>query len=48
MGARPVSSSRRLHILELMWALVLPSDSILVSLPLCFKLKHFISYISLL
>jgi hypothetical protein len=29
-------------------ALVLLSDSILVSLPLCFKLEHFIIYVSLL
>jgi hypothetical protein len=34
MGARPVSSSRRLHILGSMWALVSSSDSILISLPL--------------
>jgi hypothetical protein len=32
----PVSSSRGLHILGPMWALVSPSVSILVSLPLCF------------
>jgi hypothetical protein len=30
-----------------MRALVTPSDSILVSLPLCFKLKHFIIYVFL-
>jgi hypothetical protein len=35
MGAHPVSSSRELRILGSMWALVSPSDSILVSLPLC-------------
>jgi hypothetical protein len=35
LGARPVSSSRGLHILGPMRALVLPSDSLLVSLPLC-------------
>jgi hypothetical protein len=29
-------------------ALVSSSDSILVSLPLCFKLEHFIIYVSLL
>jgi hypothetical protein len=48
MGARPVSSSRGLRILGPMRTLVSPSDSILVSLPLDFKLEHFIIYISLL
>jgi hypothetical protein len=48
MGARPVSTSRGLHILGLMQAPVSPSDSILVSLPLCFKLEHLIIYVSLL
>jgi hypothetical protein len=48
MGACAVSSSRGFHILEPMQALVSPSDSILVSLPLCFKLEHFIIYVSLL
>jgi hypothetical protein len=48
MGASLVSSSRGLHILGLMRSLVSPSDSILVSLPLCFELEHFIIYLSLL
>jgi hypothetical protein len=48
MGARPVGSSRGLHILELIRALVSPSDSILISLSLCFQLEHFIIYVSLL
>jgi hypothetical protein len=48
MGARPVSSSRGLRILGPMRALVSPSDSILVSLLLYFKLKHFIVYVFLL
>jgi hypothetical protein len=48
MGARPVSISQELHILGPMRALVSPSGSILVSLPLCFKLEHFIIYVSLL
>jgi hypothetical protein len=48
MGARPVSSSQGLRILGPMRALVSPSDSILVLLPLCFKLEHFIIYVSLL
>jgi hypothetical protein len=48
MGARPMSSSRGLRILWLMRALVPLSDSILVSLPLCFKLEHFIIYVSIL
>jgi hypothetical protein len=39
---------RGLHIFGPMWALVSSSDSILVSLPLCFKLEHFIIYVSLL
>jgi hypothetical protein len=43
-----VSSSRELRILGPMRALVSPSDSILVSLPLCVKLEHFIIYVSLL
>jgi hypothetical protein len=42
-----VSSSRGLRILGPMRALVLPSGSILVSLPLCLKLKNFIIYVSL-
>jgi hypothetical protein len=45
MGARPVSSSRGLHILGLIHALVSPSGSILVLLPLRFKLEHFIIYV---
>jgi hypothetical protein len=47
LGALPVSSSWGLHILVLMQALVSLSDSILVSLPLCFKLEHFIIYVYL-
>jgi hypothetical protein len=43
-----VSSSRGLHILGPMRALVSPSGSILVSLLLCFELKHVIIYVSLL
>jgi hypothetical protein len=37
LGARPMSSNRGLHILGPMRSFVSPSDSILVSLPLCFK-----------
>jgi hypothetical protein len=48
MGARPVSSRQGLHILGPMQALVSSSGSILVSLSLCFKLEHFIVYVSLL
>jgi hypothetical protein len=48
MGTRPVSRSQGLRILGLMRAHVSPSDSILVSLPLCFKLEHFIIYVFLL
>jgi hypothetical protein len=48
LEARPVSSSRGLRILGPMWALVSPSGSILVSLPLCFELKHFTIPVSLL
>jgi hypothetical protein len=48
MGAHPMSSSKGLRILGSMWALVSPSGSILVSLPLRFKLEHFIIYASLL
>jgi hypothetical protein len=48
LGAHPVSSSRGLRILGPMRALVSPSVSILVSLPLCLKLKNFIIYVSLL
>jgi hypothetical protein len=47
MGACPVSSRRGLRILGPMRALVSSSNSILVSLPLCFKVKHFNSYASL-
>jgi hypothetical protein len=47
LGSHPVSSSRGLHIIGLMWTLVSPSDSILVLLPLCFKLEHFIIYVFL-
>jgi hypothetical protein len=42
-----MSSSRGLRIIGPMWALVPSSDSILVSLPLCFKLDHFIIYVFL-
>jgi hypothetical protein len=48
LGTCPMSSSRGRHILGLMRALVSPSYSILVSLLLCFKLEHFIIYVSLL
>jgi hypothetical protein len=48
MGARPVSSSRGLHIIEPMRALASLSDSILVLLLLCFKLAHFIIFVFLL
>jgi hypothetical protein len=48
MGARPMSSSRGLRILGPMQALVSSSDSVLVLLPLCFKLEHFIISVSLL
>jgi hypothetical protein len=47
LGARPMSSRRGLHIIGSMRALVLSSASILVSLPLCFKLQHFIVYVFL-
>jgi hypothetical protein len=43
-----MSSSRGLHIIGLMQALVSLSDSILVSLLLYLKLEHFIIYIFLL
>jgi hypothetical protein len=48
LGARPVSSSRGLHIIGPMRALASLRDNILVSLPLCFKLEHFIIYVFLL
>jgi hypothetical protein len=48
MGARPASSSQGLHILGPMRALASLRVSILVSLLLCFELKHFIIYVSLL
>jgi hypothetical protein len=48
MGAHPMSSSRALRILGPMRALISLSDSILVSILLCFKLEHFIIYVSLL
>jgi hypothetical protein len=35
-----MSNSRGLHIIGLMWSLVSPSDSILVSLPLCVLNLH--------
>jgi hypothetical protein len=44
MGARPMSSSRGLCIIGPMRTLELSSASILVLLPLCFKLEHFIIY----
>jgi hypothetical protein len=47
LRARPMSSSRGLRILGPMRTLVSPSGSILVLLPLCFKLEHFIIYVSL-
>jgi hypothetical protein len=43
-----VSSNRGLCIIGSMRALILSSDSILVSLPLYFKLEHFIIYVLLL
>jgi hypothetical protein len=42
-----VSSGRGLHIIGSMRALESPSDSILVSLLLCFKLEYFIIYVFL-
>jgi hypothetical protein len=42
-----VSSSQGLRILGPMRALISPSGSILVSLPLCLKLENFIIYVSL-
>jgi hypothetical protein len=48
MVAHPVSSSRELRIIGPMRALASSSASILVSLPLCFKLEHIIIYIFLL
>jgi hypothetical protein len=42
-----VSSSRGPRIIGPMRALVSPSDIILVSLPLCFKVKHFVVYVFL-
>jgi hypothetical protein len=48
LGARPVSSSRGLRILGPMRALVSPSVSILILLPLCLKLEKFIIYVSIL
>jgi hypothetical protein len=41
----PMNNSRGLRIIGPMRALVSPSDSILVSLPLYFKLEHFIIYV---
>jgi hypothetical protein len=46
LGARPVSSRRELRILGPMWTLISLSDSIFISLSLCFKLEHFIIYVS--
>jgi hypothetical protein len=40
-----MNNSRGLRIIGPMRALVSPSDSILVSLPLYFKLEHFIIYV---
>jgi hypothetical protein len=48
LGACPVSNSRGLRILGPMRALVSSSDSILVLLSLCVKLKYVIIYVSLL
>jgi hypothetical protein len=48
MGANPMSNIRGLRIIGPMRVLVSSSDSILVSLPLYFKLKHFIIYVFLL
>jgi hypothetical protein len=45
LGARPVSSSRGLRITGQMRALASSSASIFISLPLCFKLEHFIIYV---
>jgi hypothetical protein len=42
-----MSNRRGLRIIGSMWALVSPSDSILVSFLLCFKLEHFIFYVFL-
>jgi hypothetical protein len=43
-----MSSHRGLRIIGLVRTLVSSSASILVSLPLCFKLEHFIIYVILL
>jgi hypothetical protein len=48
LGAGPVSSNRGLRIIGLMRALESLSASIVVSLPLYFKLEHFIIYVFLL
>jgi hypothetical protein len=48
LGSLPREQQPRLHIVGLMRSLVSPSASILVSLPLCFKLKYFIIYVFLL
>jgi hypothetical protein len=48
MRARPVSRSRGLRILGSMRAIVSSSDSVLVSLLLCFKLEYYIIYVPLL
>jgi hypothetical protein len=48
LGARPVSSHRGLCIIGPMQTLVSSSVSLLVSLPLRFKLKHFIICVFLL
>jgi hypothetical protein len=42
-----VGSCQGFRIIGLMRALVSLSDSIFVSLPLCFKLEHFIIYVFL-
>jgi hypothetical protein len=43
-----VRSSRGLYVIGSMQALASSSDSILISLPLYFKLEHFIIYVFLL
>jgi hypothetical protein len=47
LGAHPVSNGRELRIIGPMRALESSNDSILVSLPLYFKLEHFIIYVFL-
>jgi hypothetical protein len=47
-GSPPHEQQSRTSYLRADAALVSPSDSILVSLPLCFKLEHFILYVFIL